>query len=164
MTSNQTDDSSCELERDILKGRSFSLADVIGKEAGSFMKGGSPIPRLTQATTEILLYIEYNLTDSSGALKAALKTWVQTHEVNVSCHLNSPLNALSELLEQIVANPELLYEFVRRVDVQWGEMYGERPFFQKPGQTPHPDDEYTHESVHHSLSGLLANLKASLEA
>ncbi|HIK18672.1 MAG TPA: hypothetical protein IGS53_25795 [Leptolyngbyaceae cyanobacterium M33_DOE_097] len=160
----ETDGNSCELERDILKGRSFSLADVIGKEAGSFMKGDSPVPKLVQATTEILLYIEYNLTDSSGALKAALKTWVQTHEVDVSCHLNSPLNALSKLLEQIVANPELLYEFVRRVDVQWGETYGERPFFQKPGQAPHPDDEYTHESVHQALSGLLASLKASLEA
>jgi hypothetical protein len=36
-----------------------------------------------------------------------------------------------------------LREFVRRVDMRWGQMYDERPHFERPGHPPHPDDEYT---------------------
>lgn len=125
------------------------------------MKGDSPVPPLLQATTTILLFIDQNIADSPGALQATLKTWVKRYDTRVSCHLKAPLKALTEIVELIVSNQEFLYEFVREVDVQWGEIYGERPHFQQPGQPPHPDDEYTHDSVSESLKGFLAKLEAN---
>jgi len=47
---------------------------------------------------------------------------------------------------------------VRQADARWGEMYDERPYFQQPGQTAHPDDEYTHESVRQALVDCLRDL------
>jgi hypothetical protein len=55
-------------------------------------------------------------------------------------------------------NQAFLYELVRRVDVKWSQIYDERPYFQQPGQAPHPDDEYTHESVRLTLNQFLETL------
>jgi hypothetical protein len=63
--------------------------------------------------------------------------------------------ALNEILSTLLDNQDLLYEFVRQVDHKWGQLYGERPYFQQPGQLPHPEDEYTHESVRLKLMKLL---------
>ena len=142
------------IQREILAGRKFSLAEAIGREGGDFLKGESPVPKLVQATTEIKTFIAINLQDSSGALQAVLQTWISTDEAGVSRNLDSPLQALKQMLDKIVDNSELLYELVRQVDFEWGKMYDERPYFQSPGQTPHPDDEYTHESVEEKLKSL----------
>ncbi len=139
------------IQREILAGRKFSLAEAIGREGGDFLKGESPVPKLVQATTEINTFIAINLQDSSGALQAVLQTWISTDEAEVSKNLDSPLQALKQMLDKILDNSELLYELVRQVDFQWGKMYDERPYFQSPGQPPHPDDEYTHESVEEKL-------------
>ena len=53
---------------------------------------------------------------------------------------------------------------MRQVDIKWGQMYGERPHFQQPGQPPHPDDEYTHESVRQDLLDLQVKLQQYLQA
>jgi hypothetical protein len=155
MTSNQTQDEDFQIQQEIRAGRSFSIADVIGQEGGSFLKGESPVPKLLQAKAEINLFIDRNLVDSSGALKAVLQTLVTTDDACISRSLNSPLAALRELLEMLVHNPQLLYDFVKQVDMKWGHFFGERPYFQQPGQPAHPDDEYTHESVHQQLVDLL---------
>jgi hypothetical protein len=147
-----------DLQQELLGERRFSLAEVIGREGGSFMKGESPIPKLMQAKAEINLFIDRHLVDSTGALKAVLQTLVTTDDTCISRYLNSPLEGLRELLELMVHNPEFLYEFVKRVDIQWGQDFGERPHFQQPGQAPHPDDEYTHESVHRQLVELLNSI------
>jgi hypothetical protein len=154
-----------DVQQDILLGRQFSLAEVIGREGGSFLKGDSPIPRLFQAIAEIHCFVDRHLRDSSGAVQVILQNWVRQDEARVSQYLNSPLNALQEILEDITNPTRLstLYEFVRQVDVEWGRIYGERPHFQQPGQAPHPDDEYTHESVHQQLDELLAILKTQLD-
>ena len=146
------------IQREILAGRKFSLAEAIGREGGDFLKGESPVPKLVQATTEINTFIAINLQDSSGALQADLQTWISTDEAGVSKNLDSPLTALKQMLDNIIDNSELLYELVRQVDFQWGKMYDERPYFQSPGQPPHPDDEYTHESVEEKLKSLLTKL------
>jgi len=144
-----------ELQRDILSGRKFSLADVIGKEGGSFLKGESPVPPLMQAVTEINAFIASRLGDSSGALQAVLQDWVKNDQAKVSSYLNSPMLALRLIIEELLNNDELYYEFVRQVDFKWGQIYGERPYFQRPGQPAHPQDEYTHQSVKERLVGLL---------
>ncbi len=150
------------LRRDILIGRKFTLADVLSREAGSFLKGESPIPKFVQATTEINTFIDRNLPDVSGALQAVLHRWVNEDMARVCQHPDAPLQALLGLLESIIENSSLLHELVRQVDVKWGEMNDERPHFQRPAQAPHPDDEYTHESVHQQLVELIHYLKSFL--
>ena len=103
------------IQREILAGRKFSLAEAIGREGGDFLKGGSPVPKLVQATTEINTFIAINLQDSSGALQAVLQTWISTDEAGVSKNLDSPLTALKQMLDNIIDNSELLYELVRQV-------------------------------------------------
>ena len=147
-------DENLNIQRDILSGRKFSLAEAIGKEGGSFLKGESPVPQLVQALTQINMFIDQNLLDLSGALQAVLYNWVKA-DSRVSQYLSSPLTALSEILSNLLENQNLFYEFVRQVDYKWGQMYQERPYFQQPGQPPHPDDEYTHESVRLTLMELL---------
>lgn len=147
-----------DVQQIVFANRQISLADVIAKEGGSFMKGVSPVPKLLQVTTEINSYIAKHIVDSSGALQAVLQNWVKADEVRISQNLDQPLKALVAIVEAILSNTELFYEFVRQVDVRWGEIYDERPYFQRPGQTPHPDDEYTHESVREQLIDLLKSL------
>lgn len=142
------------LQREILSGRQFSFAEAIAREGGNFLKGESPVPKPLQALTAINSFIKQNLSDSSGALQAVLYDWVKS-DPRVHQHLDLPLNALSEILVPIIDNQNLLHEFVRQVDCKWGQIYVERPYFQQPGQLPHPLDEYTHESVYLKLKELL---------
>ncbi len=161
MTSNKDDrerDRDLAIQREILSGRRFTIAEAIGRQGGSFLKGESPVPKLVQAIAEINGFINQNLSDSSGALQAVLYVWVKT-DSRVGQYLNSPLVALNEILSSLLDNQDLLYEFVRQVDHKWGQIYGERPYFQQPGQLPHPEDEYTHESVRLKLIELLDIVK-----
>lgn len=150
-----------DLEREIRVGRDLTIADIIAQEGGGFLQGESPIPRPLQAEAEVRLFLDRHLSDTSGVLKSTLQTWVKT-ESPLSQYLDTPLQALHKLLSAIVNQPSLLYEFVRQVDMRWGQLYNERPYFQQPGQPAHPNDEYTHESVHSTLSDLLAILSTQL--
>ncbi|MDJ0692635.1 MAG: hypothetical protein QNJ41_29660 [Xenococcaceae cyanobacterium MO_188.B32] len=151
---NKDNDRDLAIQREILSGRKFSLAEAIGREGGGFMKGESPVPKLAQAIAELQMFINQNLSDSSGALQAVLYVWVKT-DSRVGQHLNSPLTALNQMLSSLIDNQNLLHEFVRQVDHKWGQIYDERPYFQQPGQPPHSEDEYTHESVRLQLIELL---------
>ena len=155
-------DENRKIEQEIRLGHQFSLADVIGQQAGSFLQGDAAIPRLVRANTAINGFIDQHLSDSSGALEAVLRNWVKIEETRISQHLDDPLMALREILLLVTSNLQMLYEFARQVDVKWGEIYGERPRFQQPNQPPHPDDEYTHESVQAKLTDLLKSLEARL--
>lgn len=153
-------DQDLELQKDIYQGREFTLADFIAKEGGDFLKGESPVPKIVQLKTEINFFIKNNLKDLSGSLQAVLQDWVNISDDKISSNRENPLNALSLIIEEIISNDNLYYEFVRQVDLKWGQMYQERPYFQKPGQPPHPEDEYTHESVKIQLLDLLARIKS----
>lgn len=151
MNSQRDRDQEENLQRDILSDRKYSLAEAIGREGGNFLKGESPVPKLVQVTTEVNLFIDQNLPDSSGGLQSVLKRWVKSDPL-LSQHLESPLKGLDKILEKILTQKGLFYEMVREADLKWGQMYQERPYFQKPGDPPHPEDEYTHESVREKLS------------
>lgn len=157
MSIEENKDRENEIQQDILSGQKYSLASAIAREGGSFLKGESPVPKLVQVTTEINLFIDKNLPDSSGALQSVLKRWVKSDSI-VSQHLEEPLTALDRILQKIINNQELFYEIVRQTDLKWGQMYQERPYFQQPGQPPHPEDEYSHESVQEKLSILQEKL------
>jgi hypothetical protein len=158
--SNSNQDSNRAIELEIRQGRKFSIADAIGKEGGSFMKGESPVPKLLQVKNELIGFVGYHLQDPAGALHAVLRDLIQSDDIVCSRNFETPLVGLIELLQPLLSQKVLLYEFVRQVDMRWGQIYGERPHFQRPGHPPHPDDEYTHESVHHQLNELLLAAKA----
>ncbi len=83
----------------------------------------------------------------SGALRSVLRRWVRDNKVAVANKLKQPCRVLQEIIDTIPEASYSLQEFVRQADVRWGEMYKERPCFQSEGMAPHPDDEYTYESV-----------------
>ncbi|MEL6500022.1 MAG: hypothetical protein AAFO76_07455 [Cyanobacteria bacterium J06607_15] len=150
------------LQQDIVEGRPYSLAEAIGREGGTFLKGESTVPKLVQVITQINTFIDRNLKDPPAALQAILHQWVKG-DPRVSQYKETPLVALAEILQTILDNPNLLYELVRQVDIKWGQMYGERPHFQQPGEPPHPDDEYTHESVRQNILDLQTDLQVSMQ-
>lgn len=156
---NPKEESENNIQREILSEQKYSLAGAIAREGGNFLKGESPVPKLVQVTTEINLFIDQNLPDASGALQSVLKRWVKSDPV-ISQNLATPLNGLAAVLEKILNNPELFYEMVRQADFKWGQMYEERPYFQQPGQPPHPEDEYSHESVREKLLSLQEKLNS----
>ena len=148
------------LRQDILDSRPFSIAEAIGREGGTFLKGESTVPKLVQVITAINTFIDRNLNDPDAALQAILHQWVKG-DPRVSQYKETPLVALKQILSSLIDNPNLLYELVRQVDIKWGQMYGERPYFQQPGQPPHPNDVYTHESVRQDLLDLQQKLYGS---
>lgn len=152
-------DQPCDIQLELRLERKFSLAEVIGREGGDFMKGESPVPRLVQAIAQLSVFIDQNLVDSVGALHAVLQTWIRVEDTQVSRYLDNPLKALQVILEDILNSPETLYELVRQADVRWGQIFDERPYFQQPGEAPHPNDVYTHGSVRETLSNLLEAVK-----
>ena len=151
------------LQQDILDSRPYSLAEAIGREGGTFLKGESTVPKLVQVITKINTFIDRNLNDPAASLQAILHQWVKG-DPRVSKYKETPLVALDEILQSLIDNPNLLYELVRQVDIKWGQMYDERPYFQQPGEAPHPNDEYTHESVRQDILDLQAKLQQQLEA
>jgi hypothetical protein len=149
------------LEREIRDGRKFTLAEAIGRLAGpGAMKGVSPIARTQQAEAEIESFLDRHLKSPAGALSAVLLRRVKNSELLLS-NLDEPLIVLASLVQQVLDSDSRLQELVREADVEWGTIYGERPFFQQEGRSPHNDDPYTGESVRSTLSKLLENLAAS---
>ncbi len=142
------------IEREILRGRKYTLGEAIAREGGDYLKGASPIPPLEQAETTILEFLDKELLDSPGALRAILWRRVQSNETVVAKHFDAPLDALRELLDRYLNKDLLLKDFVRDVDAEWGRIHQERPHFEVGERPPHPDDVYTVESVRLKLMGL----------
>jgi hypothetical protein len=143
-----------ELEREIRTNRTFSLSDAIGRMAGGgVMKGASPITATRQAQLAIEEYLRCHLTDAGGVLGRVL-----LRDVGQSARLcdeqDPPLSVLADFVRTVLQSEYLLRELVREADMEWGQALGERPYFERTGQPPHPDDPYTLESVRCALSGL----------
>ncbi|MEL6928248.1 MAG: hypothetical protein AAFO95_06415, partial [Cyanobacteria bacterium J06600_6] len=80
------------LQQDIIEGRPYSLAEAIGREGGTFLKGESTVPKLVQAITAVNTFIDRNLEDPSAALQAILHQWVKG-DPRVSHYKETPLLA-----------------------------------------------------------------------
>ncbi|WP_197064796.1 hypothetical protein [Leptolyngbya sp. KIOST-1] len=146
------------IQQELRLSRPFTLADAIGQEAGNFMQGESPVPRLVQTRHGAQQALKDSLVDGPGALYRVLAQWLWDDEARLSQHVQDPAGAVKDLLETILRSPATFYELVRQADVTWGQLYDSRPHFQQPGQPPHPDDEYTHESVRETLLACLYRL------
>lgn len=149
-----------ELEREIRAGRKFSLAEAIGRLAGpGIMKGVSPVARQEQAEAAIADFLDRHLPSAAGALAVVLLRHVRQSELLLA-NPDQPLVVLAASVQRVLDSDYRLAELVREADVEWGRVYGERPFFQKEGSPPHADDPYTPVSVRRSLSQLLDTLAA----
>lgn len=153
-----------QLEREIRRERKFSLMEAIGRLAGpGIMKGASPVARTQQASATIEYYLRDHLTDSAGVLTDVLTRRVKESEL---LHNNSdrPLLVLAGYVKHVLKSEVLLRELVRDADEQWGQVYVEKPHFDKEGLGPDPDDPYTFDSVRAALADLLENLATDVGA
>lgn len=140
-----------QLEAEIRQGRKFSATEAMARMAGpGAMKGASPVSRVLQAETEIGNWLRTNLPDADGALQMLLLQSLKGSEL-VLANLDEPLSALAALCHHLLRSDHLLTELVRQADAEWGRRMDERPYFDREGTEPHPDDPYTAESVRETL-------------
>jgi hypothetical protein len=148
-------DSTADVEREIRRGRKFSVSDAIGRLGGSGMlKGESPVPPIEQTEAAIANYLEAHLDDPGGVLAQVLTRNVRTSEI-LSENFDRPAVVLAGFVNQVLNSEMLLKEIVREADFEWGRMLGERPHFEREGRPPDRDDPYTLASVRNSLTQLL---------
>ncbi len=147
-----------ELEREIRAGRKFTLAEAIGRLAGpGMMKGVSPVSLKQQADAQIEEYLNRHLADSAGVLAGVLLRQVKQSELLLN-NADQPLVVLAAYVRQILDSEYGLQELVRETDVEWGRVFGERPYFEKEGRPPAAEDPYTLESVRAALTQLAEKL------
>ena len=156
----QRSEADAELEREIRKERKFTLAEAIGRLAGpGAMKGVSPVTRKQQAAVEIENWLRHHMSAGNGELQVILLRRVAGSELLLN-NFEQPLIVLAAFCQQVLDSDYLLTELVREADVEWGRVQGERPYFEREGSPPHPDDPYTFESVRKTLAGLIEQLRA----
>lgn len=154
----EKDESASELEREIRRGRKFSVNEALGRAAGQgMMKGGSPVSPQQQAEFAIDAYLRQHISDAAGVLPGVILRSVKRSDALLRDPAK-PLHVLAAHLKRLLQQSELLRELVREADMEWGRRLGERPHFQKDGQPPHPEDPYTFESVQAELLRLLETL------
>ena len=144
-------DADSDIEREIRQGRKVTAKDVMARLAGpGAMKGASPVSPVQQAETEIGNWLGNNLADDCGALRAVVHRQLKGSELLLE-NLDQPLIALAGYCRRVVASDNLLKEIVREADVEWGRSMDERPYFEREGSAPDPDDPYTIGSVRDAL-------------
>ena len=157
----QRSEADAELEREIRKGRKFTLAEAIGRMAGpGAMKGVSPVTRQQQAAVEIENWLRHHMSAGDGELQVVLLRRVKGRELLLN-NFEEPLVVLAAYCQRVLDSDYLLKELVHEADVEWGRVQGEPPYFEKEGLPPHPDDPYTLESVRQTLAGLIEQLAGS---
>jgi hypothetical protein len=124
------------------------------------MKGVSPIARKQQAEVEIENWLRQHLATAEDALGVVLLRHVKASELLLN-NYEQPLIVLAASCQQILDSDDLLKRLVRAADVEWGRLLGQKPYFEKEGSPPDPDDPYTLESVKIALSRLIDELAAA---
>jgi hypothetical protein len=156
----QRSEADADLEREVRKGRKFSLAEAIGRLAGpGAMKGVSPIARRQQAEVEIENWLRRHVPTAEDALGVVLLRHVKASELLLN-NYDQPLIVLAACCQQILDSDDLLKRLVRAADVEWGRVFGQQPYFEEEGSPSHPDDPYTLKSVRLALSRLIDELAA----
>jgi hypothetical protein len=156
----QRSDADAELEREIRKERKFTLAEAIGRMAGpGAMKGASPVARKQQAVIEIENWLRHHMTAGNAELEVVMLRRIQESEF-LLYNFDQPLVVLAALCQKVLASDYLLRELVREVDVEWGQVQGEQPYFEKECAPPDPADPCTFKSVRKTLCSLLKQLSA----
>jgi hypothetical protein len=153
-------DADAQLEAEIRKERKFSLAEAIGRLAGpGAMKGASPVTRKQQAEVQIESWLKEHLRDTPGALQVVLLRQVKGSELLLN-NYDQPLVVLAAHCGRILQSAYLIKDLVCDTDAEWGSIFGEKPYFDKEGVAPNPQDPYTIESVRACLSCVVEELAA----
>lgn len=151
-----------QLEREIRRERSFSLAEAIGRLAGpGIMKGASPVARTQQAAAAVEYYLRDHLSDPGGVLCLVLARRVRESELLLN-NCDQPQVVLAGYVKGVLESEFLLRELVRDADVEWGQVYQEKPHLDREAASPDPDDPYTFDSVRSALSELLEKLASDV--
>jgi hypothetical protein len=148
------DDDGAALEAEIRRGRTFSLAEAVGRAAAGSLKGASPVPASRQALLAAEALLEAKLNDPEGSLAGTLLARLADDLPLLDRHRDHPADALAELLDRVLATPAALADFVRETDARWGRDYDERPRFESPGRPAAPDDPYPVDDVRARLVAL----------
>ena len=144
-----------DIEREIRRGRTFSLNEAIGQAGGSDMlKGASPVPPIAQTEAAIANYLAAHLDDTGGVLAQVMVRRVRASELLIK-HFDQPAVVLAGYVRQLLDSEPLLRDLVREADVEWARTIGDRPHFEQDGRPAHPDDPYTLASVRSALTQLL---------
>jgi hypothetical protein len=158
----QRSEADAQLEREIRGGRKFTLEEAIARLAGpGMLKGESPVARMRQAEIEIGSWLRTHLADAGGALEVILDRRVKGSELLLN-NFDEPLVVLASYCQQVLTSECLLEELVCEADVQWGRLMGERPYLERAGSAPHPEDPYTVERVREKLTDLVEQLAAEI--
>jgi hypothetical protein len=154
-------DEAAAIEREVRRGRKFSLSDAIGRAGGEGMlKGESPVPPIEQTRAAIGNYLRTHLDDAGGVLAQVLLRRVRTSELLIE-NFDQPAVVLVGYLNRVLNSETLLRDLVREADAEWGRALGDRPHFEREGHPPHPDDPYTLASVRNALTALLQKVTHS---
>lgn len=149
-----------DLQREVLAGRKYSLAEAIGRLGGAgVMKGVSPVARKQQAIAEIQDFLNRKLTDSGDILAGVLTRHVGESELLIN-NLDSPRAALATFIQQILDSDQMLKDIVSETDMDWGRAFDEQPYFEIESQPACADDPYTDESVRVALTRIVDELKS----
>jgi hypothetical protein len=164
MTEDETDEgrrraeAEAAIEREIRLGHKFTARDALARMAGpGALKGASPVSPVQQAETAIATWLAANLADTDGALRVVLHRHLKGSTLLLD-DLENPLTAIAKGIRRLLAADHLLRDIVSEADVEWGRAMGERPYFERDGIPPDPDDPYTLESVRAALAAALARL------
>jgi hypothetical protein len=156
----QRSEADAELEREVRKGRKFTVAEAIGRMAGpGAMKGESPVTREQQAIAEIENWLGQHMPAGDGELQVVLLRGVEESELLLR-NFEQPLTVLTAYCKQVLDSAYRLRELVREADIEWGQVNDERPHFEQEGSPPDPDDPYTSDSVRKTLTELIEQLSA----
>lgn len=145
-------------EKEIRRGRKFSLAEAVARDAAGALKGASPVTPLRQMLMEIENLLETRLYDPEGSLLRTILARLENDPPLIARNFGDPARALQEFLAAQLKSDSSLESLVRDTDARWGREYDERPHFNKPGQPTDENDPYTPESVGAVLQELLDTL------
>jgi hypothetical protein len=149
-----------DVETEIRQTRQFTPKEALARLAGpGAMKGASPVSPDQQAEIAIGIWLRANVADPSGALNTVLHRHLRGSQALVA-NPDRPLVVLAGHFERLLKSDRLLEEIVREADVEWARAMDERPYFERGGSAPHPDDPYTVESVRKAITAALAQLSA----
>ena len=129
-----------DVEREVRRGRQFSLSEAIGRRGGKgILKGESPIAPLHQTEAAIANYLRAHLQDAGGVLAEVVLRHVRTSEVLLT-QGTQPMVVLVNYVHQVLQSDMLLKDLVREADAAWGRAYDARPYFEREG---HPAPRMT---------------------
>jgi len=157
-----SDDEKRRIEREARLRRGADLAGaLLGRDGGGHLRGASPTPILQQALMELDQWLRDHVVAPDTALRNVMLRHLAADPERLEAAVGHPASLLAAWLAPLLASPDRLTDLVREVDMEWGRLNQERPYFESPEGPPHPDDPYTEAGVRALLTGLLEQARAA---